>query len=249
MDAFNSEKGELMPANKILERVRRGEKALGLAMGSYTDELVELCGVVGLDFVSYDGQHSASTPEIIDRMCRMADGWGVTPIMRVPDQIPSNILNYLDRGIQAVTIPFLETKEQAEALVQCCMFAPEGRRSYTSQRVTRFGTYTDLKAMMAETNANTIIVPQLETITAYNNLDEIVQVEGIEFFGGGPNDLAQSMGHVGEPDHPECLEVTKQGRARLHAAGKRFFDEVMETVTATVVVRDAAQELLKRHGR
>ena len=35
-----------MPANKILERVRRGEKALGLAMGSYTDELVELSGQV-----------------------------------------------------------------------------------------------------------------------------------------------------------------------------------------------------------
>ena len=92
-----------MPVNKILEQVRRGEKALGLAMGSYTDELVELCGVVGLDFVSYDGQHAASTPEIIDRMCRMADGWGVTPVMRVPDQLPGNILNYLDRGIQAVT--------------------------------------------------------------------------------------------------------------------------------------------------
>ena len=238
-----------MPANKILERARRGEKALGLAMGSYTDELVELCGVVGLDFVSYDGQHAASTPEIIDRMCRMADGWGVTPVMRVPDQLPGNILNYLDRGIQAVTIPFLETKEQTEALVRCCMFAPEGRRSYTSQRITRFGTYTDVKAMMAETNANTMIVPQLETITAYDNLDEILEVPGIDFFAGGPNDLAQSMGHVGEPDHPECLEVTEQGRARLHAAGKRFFDEITETVTVNELVRDAAQALLKKHGR
>ena len=238
-----------MVANKILERIRRGEKALGLALGSYSDELVELSGVVGLDFVSYDGQHSAATPEIIDRMCRMADGFGVTPIMRVPDQIPSNILNYLDRGIKVVTVPFFETKEQAEALVRCCMFAPEGRRSYTSQRVTRFGTSTGLKAMMAETNANTVIVPQLETITAYDNLDDILSVPGIEFFGGGPNDLAQSMGHPGEPDHPECLEATEKGRAKLHAAGKRFFDEVTETVTVNVLVRDAAHALLKKHGR
>ena len=103
--------------------------------------------------------------------------------------------------------------------------------------------------MMAETNANTMIVPQLETITAYNNLDEILQVPGIDFFAGGPNDLAQSMGHVGQPDHPACLEVTEQGRARLHAAGKRFFDEITETVTVNELVRDAAQALLKKHGR
>ena len=48
-------------------------------------------------------------------------------------------------------------------------------------------------------------MPQLESITAYENLDEILKVDGIEAFAGGPNDLAQSMGFPGQPDHPDCL--------------------------------------------
>ena len=76
--------------------------------------------------------------------------------------------------MRAITIPNLENKEQAEKLVEYCYFAPKGLRSYTSKRVTRFGFETDLKAMMDRTNDELLIMPQLESITAYNNLDEIL---------------------------------------------------------------------------
>ncbi len=233
-----------MPVNKIIEKMQRGEKAVGIALSFYSDEIIELAGVMGLDFVSYDGQHAPTTPETIDRFCRMCDGWGVTPAMRVPDQIQSNILNYLDRGMRAITIPNLETKEQAEKLVEYCYFAPRGLRSYTSKRVTRFGFETDLRAMMDRTNDELLIMPQLESITAYNNLDEILSVDGIEVFAGGPNDLAQSMGFPGMPGQLECLKVTEEGLAKIHAAGKKRDSEVMVSVDATIAVKDAVTAML-----
>lgn len=52
-----------MIANKILERARQGEMALGLGMGQPSGELVELAGRMGLDFVSFDGQHSPVPPD------------------------------------------------------------------------------------------------------------------------------------------------------------------------------------------
>ena len=124
-------------ANKVIEKMQKGEKAYGIGLSYYADEIIELAGVMGLDFVNYDGQHAPITPETIDRFCRMCDGWGVTPTMRVPDQIPSNILNYIDRGIKAITVPFVNTKEELEAVVDCCYFMPQGHRSYTSKRVQR----------------------------------------------------------------------------------------------------------------
>ena len=88
-----------MSGNKIKDRMKEGKKAYGIALSFYTDELIELAGAMNLDFVNYDGQHAPITPETIDRFCRMCEGWGVTPTMRVPDQIPSNILNYIDLSL------------------------------------------------------------------------------------------------------------------------------------------------------
>ena len=231
-------------ANKIIEKMDKGEKAVGLSLSFYADEMVELAGAMGLDFVNYDGQHAPVTPETIDRFCRLCDGWGVTPTMRVPDQIPSNILNYIDRGIKAITVPFVNTKAEAEAVVDCCYFAPKGHRSYTSKRVMRFGLVDDLKDMMDRTNDDLLVMPQIEDIKAYNNLDEILKVDGIKVFAGGPNDLAQSMGHPGQPDHPDCLKVTDEGTAKIHAAGKFRNEDVMISVDATIAVRDAMRSML-----
>ena len=80
--------------------MNNGEIALGLDLTFYNDDIIELAGLMGLDYVLYDGQHGPITPETVDRFCRMCDGNGLTPAMRVPDQLPGNILNYLDRGIQ-----------------------------------------------------------------------------------------------------------------------------------------------------
>ena len=231
-------------ANKIIEKMDKGEKAVGLSLSFYADEMVELAGAMGLDFVNYDGQHAPVTPETIDRFCRLCDGWGVTPTMRVPDQIPSNILNYIDRGIKAITVPFVNTKAEAEAVVDCCYFAPKGHRSYTSKRVMRFGLVDDLKDMMDRTNDDLLVMPQIEDIKAYNNLDEILKVDGIKVFAGGPNDLAQSMGHPGQPDHPDCLKVTDEGTAKIHAAGKFRNEDVMISVDATIAVRDAMRSMI-----
>ena len=237
-----------MAANKIIEKMRAGEKALGLALNFYSEDLIEVAGLMGLDFVNYDGQHGPVTPETIDRMCRLCDAYELTPAMRVPDQIPSNILNYLDRGVRAITVPDLETKEQAEALVQACFFGPVGRRSYTGPRMTRYGL-TGPKAMMEDANANFLMIPQIESITAYRNLEEILTVPEIEVFAGGPNDLAQSMEHPGEPDHPDCLRVTQEGQDKIHAAGKKVSSDIMDSIAATASVQEAIAALLKQHGR
>ena len=232
--------------NKIIDKMNNGQKALGISLSFYSDEIIELAGAMELDFVNYDGQHAPITPETIDRFCRLCDGWNLTPTMRVPDQIPSNILNYIDRGIKAITVPFVNTREELEAIIDCCYFSPIGHRSYTSKRVMRFGLVDDLKAMMDQTNEDLLIMPQIEDIKAYDNLEDILKVASIKVFAGGPNDLAQSMGHPGQPDHPECIKVTDEGTSKIHAAGKFRNEDIMESVDATFAVRDAVFEMKRK---
>jgi 4-hydroxy-2-oxoheptanedioate aldolase len=99
---------------------------------------------------------------------------------------------------------------------------------------------------MDRTNDELLIVPQIESITAYNNLDEILTVNGIEVFAGGPNDLAQSMGFPGQPDHTDCINVTDEGTDKIHAAGKHRDADIMVSVDATIAVKDAVDAMLSR---
>ena len=87
-------------------------------------------------------------------------------------------------------------------------------------------------------------MPQIEDIESYNNLDEILEVDNLLVFQGGPNDLAQSMGYPGQPAHHAFLRVTKEGTDKIHAAGKYRGEDVMVSVDATLALRDAVSEML-----
>ncbi len=238
-----------MITNKILERIRNGEKALGITMSQPSTEIVELAGRMGLDFVGLDAQHSPVSPEMVQEVCRIADGFGVTVTMRVPDGRESTILSYLDRGVREIQIPNLQTREEAEALVKYAYFAPKGLRSATSVRTAfnqKTGDYTQL---YAEINANTVLVPQLESITVLENLDDILTVDGIDYFARGPEDMAQSLGLTGQATHPKVQEAYARIDEKLHAAGKHWITEFTESVSVLFVVNEAAEALLKKHGR
>ncbi len=235
--------------NRILEHVGNGEKALGLRMKEASSELVDLAARMGLDFVSFDAQHTPITPAEIANMCHIAEALGITVVVRVPDGRESTILSYLDRGVRVIIIPNLRTRREAEEIVKYSFFAPLGARSATSVATLKGQVDGDHPRLYADTNANTIIIPQLESIEALENLDEILQVDGIDYFAGGSEDMAQSLGLTGLPDHPKVAETFIKIRKKLNAAGKRMYEDITEVVIVINLIKSAIADLLEKHGR
>ena len=238
-----------MFTNNCLTRIRNGEKALGLAMSDPSEELVELAGRIGLDFVGFDGQHSPITPERVGQLCRVAIGFGVTPIMRVPDGRESTILSYLDRGIRQITVPNLQTREEAEALVKYSYFAPLGLRSATSLSMVFHQDTASRADLMADVNANLVVVPQIESATCVDNLEDILQVDGLQYFAEGREDMAQSLGLPGGHADPRVDEAYARARTKLKAAGKEMWIDHLESIDVTQLVRGGAEDLLRDHNR
>ena len=238
-----------MFTNNCLTRIRNGEKALGLAMSDPSEELVELAGRIGLDFVGFDGQHSPITPERVGRLCRVAIGFGVTPIMRVPDGRESTILSYLDRGIRQITVPNLQTREEAEALVKYSYFAPLGLRSATSLSMVFHQDTASRADLMADVNANLVVVPQIESATCVDNLEDILQVDGLQYFAEGREDMAQSLGLPGGHADPRVDEAYARARTKLKAAGKEMWIDHLESIDVAQLVRGGAEDLLREHNR
>lgn len=216
-----------MIENTILKRNRAGKRALILGLTFPAPAFVEFASAYGFDAVNLDGEHGAFTPESVDEMCRVANAYGMSVTARVPNIRPDTINLYLDRGVQGITGPHVESKEEAQALADACLFPPDGKRSWGGGRGTEFNDevrlakYGGKPGFAKWANANMTVLAQIESKKAWENLDGILSVKGLTGVAGGPNDFAASLGHPGEPDHPERAAATADVEKRARAAGKR----------------------------
>jgi 4-hydroxy-2-oxoheptanedioate aldolase len=229
-----------MKSNNILAKMRRGRKAIGAVFTFASEELVEMLGGTGIDFVHFDAQHGSMSCETVERLCRVADLVGLTPTARVPANNPSTILRFLDRGVMGITCPDVNTREEAERLANACRYAPEGTRSFGSGRSNNYGQLHDRKEWMASTNADIFVCAQLESAASLENLEDIIAVPGIDFWAFGPNDLAQSMALTGQPDHPDVQRAIADAKNRIRRAHKRLAADVMTMFRVDEIVVQGA---------
>ena len=129
------------------------------------------------------------------------------------------IKQFLDLGVQTLLVPMVDTAEQAQQLVRATRYAPEGVRGMGSAlaRSSRWQAYPQY---VHEANQQICLLVQAETVEAMNNLDAIAATPGVDGVFIGPADLSASMGHPGNPGHPEVQAAIHDGIARILRAGK-----------------------------
>jgi 4-hydroxy-2-oxoheptanedioate aldolase len=142
-------------------------------------------------------------------------------VVRVPWNDPGLIMQVLDAGCYAVICPMVNTREETEAFVGACRYPPAGYRSYGPYRAALYAgqDYTD------HADDTVVTIAMIETREALENLDEILDVEGLDAVFVGPSDLGQSLGYGPGVDRkePEVIEaidkVLAAARDRGLAAG------------------------------
>ena len=232
--------------NRVKAALREGRKAYGYNIIFPSPWVVEILGTLDFDFVWIDGEHGPFDLANIEEVCRTAELYDVTPIARTPNIEQSTILRYLDRGVQGVMGPHICTGEDAEQLVRACYFGPLGERSFGGNRGTGYPMeFIDREAQYRECNDNMLVGALLEDRASVENLDDILAVEGIDYFGIGLNDFAQGLGYPGRPDHPEVQRLFKETCDRVHKAGRRMGTDFMVSNWITNMLIDSGQEILK----
>jgi 4-hydroxy-2-oxoheptanedioate aldolase len=205
-----------MRSNKVKEKLQAGQVALALSGHSISSDTIDFCGQLGFDSFWIEGEHGPVTWDQIGDMTRACDLWGMASIMRVHSHEPGVITRALDRGVNGIVVPHVNTRTQAEQIVKAARFAPLGQRGmYTSGR----RGYGD-PDYLQKANDDVLLVVLLEEIEAIHNLADILAVDHIDVFFVAPSDLAQTMGYVGQPNHPAVQEVVQQALTQIVAAGR-----------------------------
>ncbi len=205
-----------MRHNLAKKKLAAGKPITVVAPGYTSAGLVELLGRMGFDGIFLDCEHGPAGWEEVENMVRAAELVDATPIIRVQSNDPSTITRALDRGAGGVQVPHINTRQQAEAAVRAAKFAPLGHRGYSGGRAA-LGVKENFTQ---HANDETMVVAMLEEVEALKNLDAILTVERIDAFFIAPGDLAQSMGHPGQMDHPEVQSAVEDAVRRTRAAGR-----------------------------
>lgn len=192
--------------------------ALGPFMITGDPGFVEAAGYAGYDFVLLDMEHGPGTFESLQNLIRAANAVGVCPVVRVPRGSDIWIDKALDVGAGAVLVPQVDTAEQARAIVSAAKFSPAGTRG--TCRFVRSAAYGAVPGQAYFTQAqDTAVIIQAEGKKAVENLDEILDVPGIDVIFVGPYDLSSSLGHVGEVEHPEVVACIRRIIEKASAKG------------------------------
>lgn len=210
---------------KFKEKIQSGRPVLGPFMKTSDPGFVEVAGYAGMDFVILDMEHGPVCAQNMQNNIRAAQNAGILPVVRVPAITEEAIGKVLDIGAAAVEIPQISNAEDARKAVRFARFSPVGERGVC--RFVRAAHYSAMEKDLYFKTANDILViAQIEGTEAIENLDEILEVEGIDIVFIGPYDLSQSLGVPGQVDH---ILVEQEMYKIVESAKKK--DRVIGTFT------------------
>jgi len=195
--------------SKVKEILRRGEVALGSFVTEFgLPSVAEIYGLSGFDFLVADTEHSAFNLETVANLVRGAKAAGLDTIVRIRENSPSLFAQALDLGAEGLLVPHCDTKEDAIRAVRAAKYAPLGERGvFGAGPAAKYGT---VEGYFEKANRGTLLAVQIESALAVENIEEILEVEGIDVFFVGPYDLSQSLGRIGQITDPEVERAVKK---------------------------------------
>ncbi len=185
-----------MPSTRLRDRLFDGETLVGTFQISTSPMVAETLGKTEMDYVILDQEHGPLTAETSASLVMGLDNADTPAVVRVRENAKPEIQRALDIGAQGVQIPQIETREDAEAAAAAARFDPVGERGLS--QYVRAGDYVGSETYTEDQNEQTTVIVHVEGERGVENIDDILDVEGIDVVFLGPYDLSQSLGVPGE---------------------------------------------------
>ncbi len=203
-------------AAKLKTKLANNEIIVGCLCAYNSPWLIEVLALCGYDYVLLDLEHEPFNDESVANLIRVADGYGLPTILRLP--LSDRIQPLLNEGASGIHIHDIRNRAHAEEVVGMTRLPPLGQRAYYTQtRLARYGLGIDEVAEVARMQEDLLVIGMIESIELVEQLDTVLDLDGIDAFHIGPLDLAKSMG---SPTPAEVEQVISDVSRRCRAANK-----------------------------
>ena len=233
-----------MKPNVVKDAATRGTRIRGVHLTFAAPAVIEVLANLDLQFVYLDGEHGCFDWRDIEAGCVAAERHDLTPIARVPDVSSATITRFLDRGVRGIVAPHVESVDVAQKVVDGVYFAPLGNRSFGGGRPEYGQRIADRAAYMRECNDHVSLCLMIESRAGLAIAGDLAALAGVDYLSFGLMDLAQSLGHPGDPAHADVKAAVADATKRIHAAGKRVREDFMAYVWINDILVTGAKQLL-----
>ena len=206
-----------MYPNPLKQKLRDGQLVLGTGLPAFTPQVAGMVSAADLDFIWICTEHSPYAFETLDVIPTLVRQRGIAPMIRVANNDPGLIKKAYDVGAVAVMVPQVNTADEAARAVEYARYPPEGQRGITPNWPWLVGM--DWFEVIRTANAETVLILQLESQEAYDNIDAITAVAGFDVLLVGPMDLSASVGKITETGCEEVQAIMEDVPKRLAGTG------------------------------
>lgn len=234
----------MMNSNAVKHAATTGRQIRGVHLTFAAPAVIEVLAAAELHFVYIDGEHGCFDWRDIEAGCIAAERHGLTPIARVPDASAATITRFLDRGVRGIVVPHIESVDAARKVVECTYFAPLGNRSYGAGRPEYGQRIASTAAYMADCNATISLCLMIECRAGLAAAGDLAALPGVDYLNFGLQDLAQSLGHPGDPGHADVRSAVAAASERIRANGKRIREDFMKFAWINDMLLAGARQLL-----
>ena len=246
--------------NHFRRRLLEKQRLIGCWASLASPISTEVLGYAGFDWLLLDGEHAPNDFQtFLTQLLALKDSTSAA-VVRPQWNDPVLLKRLLDLGVYNFLMPFIESAEQARAAVAATRYPPRGIRGIAvAQRSNRYGYVSEY---FERINDNITVMVQIESRPGVEAVDAIAGVDGVDGLFIGPSDLSASLGHLGNPRHPEVQRAMQRVLEAARAHGKpvgilsgvdedtqRYLEMGMTCVAVgmdLVLLRNASRQLCER---
>ena len=223
-----------MTGRQLSKALRSGKRVYGTCIVSHSPRWLDAIGKLGLDFVFIDTEHIAIDRIELSWMCHAYRALGIAPIVRIPAPDPYYASMVMDGGANGIIAPYVETVEQVKTLSGAVKLRPvKGLR--LKKRLENGNKFEKgLENYLEHMNRENVLIVNIESIPAMNNLDEIFKVEGLDGVLIGPHDLSCSLGipeqYQLKKFDQAVREIFKKARQHNKGAGIHYWSSMKQEI-------------------
>lgn len=157
-------------------------------------EPIEILADAGFDFIVIDQEHAPLTFEFAYQATVVAQGAGLSVLVRVPDRSGSHLQRLLDTGVDGILVPRVTSVAEASAAVRGMLFSPRGERGLgTTSRAGRWGGRSR-DDYLRHGDEQVMRAVQLEDRSVIEDAEAVLDIDGLNGVFLGMGDLTLSTG-------------------------------------------------------
>jgi 4-hydroxy-2-oxoheptanedioate aldolase len=204
----------------LKQKLSSGKNVVGIWQRIPSSVVSQILSLSDMDFVSVDMEHGAIDVADLRTMVPILKSAGVPVILRVALTTPAYVSKVLDLGVDGIMVPHVSSAAEANQAVKVSKFPPLGKRGIGGPCAADGYGEMGVDEFVIRENERVTTIIQIENEQAVHNLDDLLEVEGVDSFFIGPFDLSQSLGVTGEVNHPDVVEAIQSVVEKAKSKGK-----------------------------